>query len=246
LNASPYNNQQLLAVSTSNGGQQQHQPQRKLDLAAATTATTTVTASSAFPGPFRQAPAVSSSPAGGGACSGAILFAVVGGKMSEGINFCDDLARLVAVVGLPFPNANDPELKERMAYLDSTAGKNSFTGAGGGSLNSNGSSSSSPGQEYYENLCMRAVNQSIGRAIRHSKDYATIALLDARYSTPRIRSKLPKWINSRVVQCSTWQPVVPQIQGFFRYHRERQVAAASTTTSSTAGAAAGGGTLVGR
>lgn len=110
-----------------------------------------------------------------GSKRGAILFSVVGGKLSEGLNFSDDLGRCVVVVGMPFPNKTSPELVQKMKYLDENLRPGS-------------------GSEYYENLCMRAVNQCIGRAVRHIADYATIVLLDERFGQERIRQKLPEWI----------------------------------------------------
>lgn len=79
-----------------------------------------------------------------GQIGGAFLLSVVGGKLSEGLNFADDLGRCVIVVGLPFPNKNSPELAEKLLYLDKTM----YQGAGA---------------EYYENICMKAVNQCIGK-----------------------------------------------------------------------------------
>ncbi|KAH8387378.1 hypothetical protein KR093_006717, partial [Drosophila rubida] len=110
-----------------------------------------------------------------GASGGALLLSVVGGKLSEGLNFADDLGRGVIVVGLPYPNRTSPELKERMRHLDEQLG----AGAG---------------NEFYENLCMKAVNQCIGRSVRHIRDYACVYLLDERYQSARIQQKLPRWI----------------------------------------------------
>ena len=85
--------------------------------------------------------------------TGAILFAVVGGKLSEGLNFSDELARAVVVVGLPFANKNSPELQERMRYaneMEKKHGSKKYAGA------------KDAASELYENMCMNAVNQSIG------------------------------------------------------------------------------------
>lgn len=77
-----------------------------------------------------------------------MLFAVVGAKLSEGLNFADELARAVVLVGIPYPSSTSPELRERIKYIRKH-------GKGG-------DNNVDPGTELYENLAMRAVNQSIG------------------------------------------------------------------------------------
>ncbi|KAL3881003.1 hypothetical protein ACJMK2_033204 [Sinanodonta woodiana] len=129
--------------------------------------------------------------------TGAVLFCVVGGKMSEGINFSDELGRCVIMVGLPYPNLHSPELKEKMDYLNANFPKDKE-----GHL---------PGQVHYENLCMKAVNQSIGRAIRHRGDYATILLLDGRYKRPSTVSKLPGWISKHLKKMDRFGPAIAAI-----------------------------------
>ena len=54
--------------------------------------------------------------------TGAIIFCVVGAKMSEGLNFSDGLARCVVVVGLPYPDKSDIELQQKMSFLGHAAG----------------------------------------------------------------------------------------------------------------------------
>eukprot|EP01137_Pigoraptor_chileana_P021518 Opistho-2@85371 len=131
--------------------------------------------------------------------------------MSEGINFSDGLGRCVIVVGMPFPNINSPEIAERMAYINSLSAPNRKGPSAAGDK--------SAGDEYYENLCMKAVNQSIGRAIRHSSDYAVIMLLDSRYSRPAIRAKLPGWIGGRVEAPRDYGAVHRSLCEFFRSKR---------------------------
>lgn len=124
--------------------------------------------------------------------NGALLLSVVGGKMSEGINFSDRLGRCVFVIGLPYPNIASPEWKAKIEYIESTTtARLTAQGIAGGEATTRAKQAS---RDFYENACMRAVNQSIGRAIRHRGDYAAIVLVDRRYGTDRIRGKLPGWI----------------------------------------------------
>ncbi|XP_001490646.2 ATP-dependent DNA helicase DDX11 isoform X2 [Equus caballus] len=140
----------------------------------------------------------------GSTMTGALLLSVVGGKMSEGINFSDNLGRCVVMVGMPYPNIKSPELQEKMAYLDQTLPRTP------GQV--------PPGKALVENLCMKAVNQSIGRAIRHQKDFASIVLLDQRYARPPILAKLPAWIRDRVEIKTTFGPAIAAMR---KFHRER-------------------------
>ncbi|KAM3927064.1 ATP-dependent DNA helicase DDX11 [Leptodactylus fuscus] len=136
-----------------------------------------------------------------GALTGALLFSVVGGKMSEGINFSDDLGRCVVMVGMPYPNIRSPELQEKMSYLDHTLPKTNGVSAG---------------KVLIENLCMKAVNQSIGRAIRHRGDYASIVLLDHRYARPTVLGKLPQWIRSSTEVKQSFGAAFASIRKFFQ------------------------------
>jgi len=47
---------------------------------------------------------------------------------------------------------------------------------------------------------MRAVNQSIGRCIRHINDFASILLVDKRYKKENILNKLPGWIKESIIK----------------------------------------------
>ena len=138
---------------------------------------------------------------------GGLLLSVIGGKLSEGINFSDALGRGVVVVGLPFPNIQSAEWKAKLEYIEQSTTTRTGSRDEGKAV----------ARDFYENACMRAVNQSIGRAIRHGGDYASILLLDRRYRTPRIEGKLPAWIRQGIVKggADGFGPVAESLRTFF-------------------------------
>jgi chromosome transmission fidelity protein 1 len=98
---------------------------------------------------------------------------------------------------MPYPDLRDPILQEKLKHSDTLE------------PNTNAS------KRAYEALCMRSVNQSIGRSIRHVKDYAAILLVDRRYSQPRVIAQLPRWIERSVVVAETFATVKEKLEGFF-------------------------------
>jgi chromosome transmission fidelity protein 1 len=150
---------------------------------------------------------------------GGLLLSVVGGKMSEGINFSDRLGRCVIIVGLPFPNINSAEWKAKMEYIEAATMERLESELEKVGRDEMIKRSKDAGREFYENACMRAVNQSVGRAIRHREDYAAIITIDKRFGNERIKSKLPGWIKEGLVADAgekSFGQLLGTLGGFFR------------------------------
>ncbi|XP_029668154.1 Fanconi anemia group J protein-like isoform X3 [Formica exsecta] len=110
--------------------------------------------------------------------SGAIFFAVFRGKVAEGIDFSDNEARCVLAIGIPYRNKNDVSMK--MDYN-----------------NSNKSKGFLPGREWYTVDALRALNQALGRCIRHKNDWGAVLLVDERFRNQNFINYLPKWIKTK-------------------------------------------------
>jgi chromosome transmission fidelity protein 1 len=155
---------------------------------------------------------------------GGLLFSVVGGKMSEGINFSDALGRCVVIVGLPFPNINSAEWKAKISYIENATIKRP-TSANDNTLTMQQITAKAKEQarEFYENACMRAVNQSVGRAIRHKGDFASVIMVDQRFGKESINGKLPGWIKEGLVEGAGEKPfanLMGRLGAFYRAKKQ--------------------------
>lgn len=131
---------------------------------------------------------------------GSALFAVCRGKMSEGIDFSDEFARSVVVVGIPFPNMKDPKVSLKKQFYE-----NKQRGSG---------------MRWYIDSAMRVVNQAIGRAIRHKDDWACVILLDNRYNG--MRNLLPKWVQPSVFVMDDWRSIEKKLNDFYIERKKAQ------------------------
>ncbi|KAJ5154120.1 uncharacterized protein N7500_009559 [Penicillium coprophilum] len=152
--------------------------------------------------------------------SGALLLSIVGGKLSEGINFSDKLGRGVFIIGLPFPNIRSAIWQAKIQYLEEKAYKDAS-----GSEPERKAAGKAAGRDFYENSCMRAVNQCIGRAIRHVNDYAAIIMIDRRYESPRIQQKLPGWIRESLVTAPPTRAAQMTVQRLAKFFAEKKAIA---------------------
>lgn len=133
--------------------------------------------------------------------NGAAFFAVCRGKVSEGLDFADINGRAVVITGLPFPPRMDPKVKLKMEYLDDIR-RRSHTGLSG--------------HEWYRQQASRAVNQAVGRVIRHRQDYGAILLCDWRFTQQEARNQLPAWVRPYVKVYDVFGQCVKDLIGFFK------------------------------
>ncbi|XP_041918787.1 Fanconi anemia group J protein isoform X2 [Alosa sapidissima] len=115
---------------------------------------------------------------------GALLIAVCRGKVSEGLDFTDDNARAVVTIGIPFPNIKDLQVELKMKYNDHHCKARGLL----------------TGSRWYEIQAYRALNQALGRCIRHKNDWGALILVDDRFrSNPnKYITGLSKWVRQLV------------------------------------------------
>ncbi|KAK7321841.1 hypothetical protein VNO77_32829 [Canavalia gladiata] len=136
---------------------------------------------------------------------GAALLGVCRGKISEGIDFSDENARAVIIVGIPFPNINDIQVALKKKYNDTyKSSKNLLSG-----------------NEWYCHQAFRALNQAAGRCIRHKLDYGAIILLDERFREERNRAFLSKWLRRPLRVYNRFDLSLEGIKSFFEDAKER-------------------------
>eukprot|EP00002_Diphylleia_rotans_P006416 TRINITY_DN157_c1_g1_i5.p1 TRINITY_DN157_c1_g1~~TRINITY_DN157_c1_g1_i5.p1 ORF type:complete len:862 (-),score=153.33 TRINITY_DN157_c1_g1_i5:488-3073(-) len=130
---------------------------------------------------------------------GGLYLAVFRGKVSEGIDFADDNARGVILIGIPFPNVRDVAVNLKKMYNDkNTRSRNLLSG-----------------EKWYQLQAFRALNQAIGRCIRHRKDFGSIVFLDDRFTRPDFVSKLPKWVRGNF-QSRSYPDMKATVSRFFQ------------------------------
>ena len=129
------------------------------------------------------------------------------GKLSEGIDFIDDAARAIFVIGIPYPCVNDPRVVQKQEYLDLKVKEEPNMEV--------------DGAKWYKLQASRTVNQAIGRVIRHIRDYGTVFLCDERYGSSFV--EISKWMRDRrrVYDRNNIGKLEGEVISFFKANIER-------------------------
>ncbi|XP_058074806.1 regulator of telomere elongation helicase 1 homolog isoform X2 [Magnolia sinica] len=138
--------------------------------------------------------------------SGAIFFAVFRGKVSEGLDFADHAGRAVVITGMPFAMRTDPKIRLKREYLDQQAL----------SQKKERKLQVLTGEEWYSQQAARAVNQAVGRVIRHRHDYGAIIFCDERFLQPSLHSQMSLWLQPYIKCYPKFGDVVFTLTRFFR------------------------------
>ena len=153
--------------------------------------------------------------------NGAAFFGVCRGKASEGLDFSDRAGRAVIICGIPFANAVDPKIKLKKEVLNSKLADTRSRNTAAAAKHGIGTEAERiSGDAWYVQQAMRAVNQAIGRVIRHKDDFGAIILCEERFGNSRNVGQLSKWLRDDVVTYDSYSEAARTLSEFFRSQRE--------------------------
>lgn len=72
------------------------------------------------------------------------------------------------------------------------------------------------GQAWYQLEASRAVNQAIGRVIRHKDDFGAIILCDSRFAASNFKVQLSAWVRPHINTYNVFGPAMRDIIQFFK------------------------------
>lgn len=146
--------------------------------------------------------------------------AVCRGKVSEGLDFANNFGRAVIITGLPYPPLMDPRVILKKLYLDICHSQDKevliMSQVLLMVLLERDSFQYLDGQSWYSLEASRAVNQAIGRVIRHKDDYGAILLLDERFNSSNVKQQMSRWLRDHIRVVNNFGEVVRDLSRFFR------------------------------
>lgn len=74
------------------------------------------------------------------------------------------------------------------------------------------------GQRWYQLEAIRAVNQALGRVLRHSQDYGALILCDSRFHGSATNS-LSAWLQPLIFKAPSFGAFMQKLVSFFRSSR---------------------------
>jgi regulator of telomere elongation helicase 1 len=150
---------------------------------------------------------------------GAAFFAVCRGKVSEGLDFSDRAGRAVIITGIPYATRTDAKVQIKMDVLnDALRARNKRSHTAVGAAGPAGAGLT--GDAWYGQQATRAVNQAMGRVIRHRRDFGAVILCDERFKAEGTKRQLSKWLRDGVKVHSTYGAAATSLTKFFKLQAE--------------------------
>jgi DNA excision repair protein ERCC-2 len=128
--------------------------------------------------------------------SNCVLYGVMGAKLSEGMDYPDNILKCIVTIGLPYATW-DTYQKSLIDYLEQQFPRNGRTYA------------------YLTPAILRLV-QACGRAHRSAKDRGCIVMLDERITQPHIKRQLPNYYQKEMITVGSPSDCAERIKSFWQ------------------------------